>query len=63
MQSRTHTRLQRRLYSRVSTDAFKVPPMSSKVWDLEPLVLNGVEEKVVKGGRHLFPKLKEAFRA
>ena len=26
-----------------------------------PLVLNGVEEKGVKGGRHLFPKLKQAF--
>jgi len=62
MQSRTHQRLQRRLYSRVPTEAFKVPPMSSKVWDFEPLVLNGVEEKVVKGGRHLFPKLKEAFK-
>jgi ketol-acid reductoisomerase len=31
------------------------------VWNLEPLVLNGVEEKVVKGGRHLLPKLKDAF--
>jgi ketol-acid reductoisomerase len=35
--------------------------MTSKVWDFEPLVLNGVQEQVVKGGRHLFPKLKEAF--
>ena len=34
---------------------------AQKVFDLEPLVLNGVEEKVVKGGRHLFPKLKQAF--
>jgi ketol-acid reductoisomerase len=36
--------------------------MASKVWDFEPLVLNGVEEQVVKGGRHLFPKLKQAFK-
>jgi len=61
MQSRTQSRLNRRLYSRVPSDAFKCPPMTSKVFDLEPLVLNGVEEKVVKGGRHLFPKLKQAF--
>ena len=36
-----------RVLPRVPASAFKVPPMTSKVFDLEPLVLNGVEEKVL----------------
>ena len=37
-------------------------PLASSVFEVETIVLGGIDEHVVRGGRHLFPLLPQALR-
>lgn len=58
----TRTTADRTITGMNATTLSEVRPLVSSIFEVETIALGGVEEHVVRGGRHLFPLLPTALR-